>query len=91
MLFRSGAMRSSQNPHLVDFSGVITVSSDITPAPTVSPLNSGYKNEVKEIADSLNTVKKAIDIYNFDNFKQFTEIMTTFVKEGEPFTLGANK
>lgn len=87
----TGAMRSAQNPHLVDFNGVITVSNDITPAPTISPLNSNYKKEIREIADSLNTVKQVIDIFDFDDFKQFTEIMTMFIKEGKPFTLEVNE
>lgn len=87
----TGAMRSAQNPHLLDFSGVITVSNDVTPAPTVSPLNTNYKNEIVETSNLLNTVKRSIDIYDFESFKQFSEIMTMFIKEGEPFMLGMNE
>src|SRR5690606_15730250 len=34
----AGAMRNTQAPHIVDASGVVTVSHDVVPAPTLSPL-----------------------------------------------------
>jgi CRISPR-associated protein Cst2 len=46
----NGAMRSTQHPHLVDFRGVIGLSSQIVPAPTISPLNERYTEQLAEIA-----------------------------------------
>lgn len=82
-----GAMRNTQNPHLVDFSGAITVSKGMSPAPTVSPLNPNYLDEIKNITDSLNKIENIIDLYQFNNFGEFTDIMTNFIKEGKPYKL----
>ncbi len=49
-----GAMRNTQNPHIVDFIGVITLSSKSIPAPTVSPINDNYLDEVNSISENIN-------------------------------------
>src|SRR5436190_3036973 len=55
----NGAMRSSQLPHLVSLEGVITTSTDVLPAPMISPLYGGsdhlqYKEQLKDIVAALN-------------------------------------
>lgn len=83
----TGAMRNTQNPHLINFSGVITVSKGLMPAPTVSPLNLNYIDEVEKIAASLNKLEDTIEVYKFNNFAEFTKEMTKLINEGEPIEL----
>lgn len=86
-----GAMRNTQNPHLVDFSGVITVSKGVTPAPTVSPLNPNYKKQIEQITNSLNRLEKIIEIYEFNNYAEFTDLIAKLIEEGKPLRLEANE
>lgn len=50
----TGAHRNTQNPHIVDFEGVITTSNSSLPAPALSALNKGYENELSRLAAALN-------------------------------------
>ena len=49
----AGAMRSTQAPHIVGVSGVLTTSEDIVPAPTLSPLNDEYEEELARLCETL--------------------------------------
>ena len=51
-----GAMTSAQKPHITNFEGVISTSTSLTPAPTVSPINDGYLKEIEAIENNLNAV-----------------------------------
>ncbi len=44
-----GAMRNTQNPHIVNFEGVISTSSRTVPAPTVSAINPEYDEEIEKL------------------------------------------
>jgi len=82
----SGAMRSAQNPHLVNFEGVVSVSTQVLPAPTVSPLNDNYKNEIKRVADALNQIKPdAIERHEFDSLGGFAETMSQLANATTPY------
>jgi len=88
----NGAMRGTQHPHLVDFTGVLAVSSQVVPAPTLSPLYSpsddGYRNELESIASSLNQVRpQAISLHRFETLSEFTGIMTDLMQTSEPYRL----
>lgn len=53
----AGAMRSTQNPHIVDFKGVISISHDVVPAPCISPLKPDFSADVKQIAEAINSLR----------------------------------
>jgi CRISPR-associated protein Cst2 len=83
-----GAMRSTQNPHLVTFSGVIAVSTGATPAPTVSPLKSDYDKEIARITQALEPLRPGVvTLLNFTNLAEFADHMTTLIQNTEPYTL----
>ena len=72
-----GAMTSTQKPHITSFKGVISVSNKLTPAPTISALNSNYRTEIKTIAKNINKIEdNAIETKEFEGLGQLSEIMT---------------
>jgi CRISPR-associated protein Cst2 len=84
----NGAMRSTQHPHLVDFKGVVSLSSQLVPAPTLSPLNADYLEELERIAAGLNKVRpQAIELRPFNSLAEFTEVMTALIEMTGPYKL----
>ena len=85
----NGAMRNTQNPHLTDFKGVVTTSESSVPAPTVSPLNEGFVEQVKRIKTSLNKLtNEALEVEEFDSLADFTEVMVDKIVNTEPASFG---
>jgi len=85
----NGAMRGTQNPHIVDFKGVVTTSSDVVPAPTMSPINSGYGEQLQSIRQALEKVRPgAVTLSEFDSLAQFSEVMAELLETTAPYTLG---
>jgi CRISPR-associated protein Cst2 len=63
-----GAQRNTQNPHIVNCEGVVAVASTSLPAPTVSPLNDNYRQQIEESATVLNRIQSgAVNVRGFDN------------------------
>lgn len=88
----AGAMRSTQNPHLVNFAGVITISRDVVPAPSISPLKPDYVKDIERVANSLNTLRPdAVEVKTFTSLGEFAEIMAALTKEALPLTLSVTK
>lgn len=86
----NGAMRSTQNPHILGFEGAVTVSTQVVPAPTLSPLEDGYVDELKRVVAALNKVKNgAVTVHEFDSMGRFAEIMQGLIAETQPYTLFA--
>lgn len=84
----AGAMRSTQNPHLVDFAGVVTISHDVVPAPCISPLKPKFADDVRQIAAALNTVRpNAIEVKSFASLGEFAEIMAGLIQNAVPLAL----
>jgi len=84
----NGAMRSTQNPHIVDFRGVVAVSGDVIPAPTLSPINSGYREQLQGISEALERVRPgAIALHEFDSLAQFSTVLTELMETTAPYTL----
>lgn len=84
----NGAMRSAQAPHIVDFSGVVSTSSAPVPAPTISPLKDGYDQQVKDVAQTLNTLTPdALQVYSFGQMSEFAEIITDLIHTTTPYAL----
>lgn len=82
----NGAMRSAQLPHLVGAEGVVSYSTTVLPAPMISPLNSAYKQEINDIAASLNQFRPdAIVVRSFDSLSTFTDIMRDLIMNSVPF------
>jgi CRISPR-associated protein Cst2 len=72
----NGAMRATQNPHLTDFTGVITTSTSSVPAPTVSPLNPDFKEQVEGITENLNRfAANTLELHHFGSFSEFARRM----------------
>jgi CRISPR-associated protein Cst2 len=84
----AGAMRTAQNPHILDVSGVISVSSNVLPAPCISPLKDDFVADVQRVANSLNELHPgAIELFSFASLGEFAEQMSRLIREAEPFTL----
>jgi len=85
-----GAMRSTQSPHLLNFEGVIAISSGATPAPTVSPLKDGcYKTEIEAIRRNLDPIRPdVVKTAEFNSLAEFTEQMSGLIGgSSSPYTL----
>jgi len=77
-----GAMRNTQSPHIVDFSGVITLSNTTFPAPMLSALNPEYTSELKKITGTLNALhSEAITIKEFSSLSDFAAILGSIIQE----------
>ncbi|PRY39958.1 CRISPR-associated Csa2 family autoregulator [Spirosoma oryzae] len=83
-----GAMTSSQKPHITDFKGVVSVSSRSLPAPTISPLNDDYREQIDKISQELNKLEPdAIRTMRFENLGELAEILVE-IAGYEPYELG---
>lgn len=76
----NGAMRNTQNPHILNFEGVVSYSFSSCPAPTVSGLKNGYMEEIKNTTEMLNKINQnSIETKTFDSFAEFTNIFSTLI------------
>lgn len=71
----TGAHRNTQNPHIVQFQGVLASSTSTVPAPVVSALNSSYETELERIGAVLNRMHGAgtVRTERFESLAQFAE------------------
>lgn len=77
-----GAMRNTQNPHVVDFAGVITLSNSTFPAPMVSALNPSYHEEISRVADTFNILKDgSVSTITFTTLAEFAEALVKVIRE----------
>jgi CRISPR-associated protein Cst2 len=85
----NGAMRGTQNPHIVAFEGTVAVSSQVIPAPAISPLmGEDYSDELERIKTALETLRPgALSLYPFATLGEFTEIMTRLIQTTSPYKL----
>lgn len=88
----TGAMRNTQNPHIVNFEGVISYSSNSIPAPTVSALNDNYYKEIEGITISLNKIaNNSVTVEEFGSLKEFAEKFQGIINDTKPLKLKENK
>ncbi len=87
----NGAMRGTQNPHIVAFNGVITVSHGVLPAPTISPLSEGYQEQVRQVAQALDPQGELLKVYPFANIAEFAITMRRIIEETRPYRLFAGE
>lgn len=83
----SGAMRGTQNPHIVAFDGVITVSHAVLPAPTISPLGDSYADQVRQVAQALDGDGERLQVYPFANMAEFAKTMRQILENTRPYRL----
>jgi CRISPR-associated protein Cst2 len=84
----NGAMRSTQNPHIVDFQGAITTSSDVVPAPALSPIRDDYLGELERLAGALNSLRAgAIRVQPFESPSAFGAVMQQIIANTAPYRL----
>ena len=84
----NGAMRATQNPHIVDFKGVVAVSGGLVPAPTMSPINSGYRQQIAGVQEALDRLHPgAVSLRQFDSLAEFSEAMADLADATVPYTL----
>lgn len=85
----NGAMRNTQMPHLVTLDGVITVSHGVAPAPTISPLNDKYQEEILSVRDAINSVQgqDMVEVHSFNNLGDFASILQKLISETSPYTM----
>lgn len=83
-----GAMRATQNPHILGFSGVVTVTNGPVPAPTVSPLRADYTEQITRVVQALQPLHPGrIQVRPFADLAEFAALITNLVEEGEPYTM----
>jgi len=76
-----GAHRNTQHPHILDFRGVVSVSSGPAPAPTVSPLGADYVQQVKGVAEQLNrTWPETVRVHEFNSLVEFSKVMADLLE-----------
>jgi CRISPR-associated protein Cst2 len=83
----TGAHRNTQHPHILDFSGVVATSLSTLPSPVISGLNPDYREEIKNIATSLNrtTTSDPIKVTPFDGVAAFSNIMADIIEKVQPY------
>ncbi len=83
----NGAMRSAQAPHLVDFSGVVTYSTGVVPAPTISPLKDTYREEISSLISILDRMSAgAVYQKPFNSLGEFADVIHALM-QAKPYTL----
>ncbi len=88
----AGAMRSTQNPHILDFKGVISVSHDVVPAPCISPLKPDFSTDVKQIAEAINSLRpNAVEVKSFASLGEFAQLMAELTKSAKPLTIAISR
>lgn len=85
----AGAMRSTQNPHIYDFQGVVTASHNVLPAPLLSPLNDKYVDNIEQVARALDR-DSSLSVRRFTSMGEFAEIMRELIDTTRPYRLFAN-
>lgn len=77
-----GAMTSTQKPHITDFKGVLTYTTSLVPAPTVSAINDDYQKEIEKVSATLNKLENdSIHVKKFDSISALTEILVELAAE----------
>lgn len=84
----AGAMRNTQAPHIVDVAGVLTISQDVVPAPTLSPLKEGYDSELDALCQTMNNIRPgAVMAHPFQSMNGFAGLMSNLVADSTPYSL----
>ena len=81
----TGAMRNTQNPHIVDVIGTLTYSTGAAPAPMVSPLNPDFIDQTKDISASLNRIHDGrVHVEEYTSLSSLADVMQGILTECQP-------
>lgn len=81
----SGAMRNTQNPHIVDVTGTLTYSTGAAPAPMVSPLNPNFIDQTKDISASLNRIHDGrVHVEEYTSLSSLADVIQGILTECQP-------
>ena len=81
----TGAMRNTQNPHIVDVTGTLTYSTGAAPAPMVSPLNRNFVDQIKDISASLNRIHDGrVHVEEYGSLSGLADVMQGLLTECHP-------
>ena len=84
----NGAMRSAQLPHLVNTQGVVSYTTGVVPAPTVSPINPDFLAEIQQISAALNGLHAGRVQYRpFDSLASLADIIRELIETTVPYCL----
>jgi CRISPR-associated protein Cst2 len=73
---------------MTDFKGVVAISSRALPAPTVSPLNVNYRDQIDTISVELNKLEPdATETRRFESLGELTKILVDLASL-QPYELG---
>jgi len=82
----NGAMRGTQNPHIVGLEGAITVSRAPLPAPSVSGINQEFDAQLARICAALDSLHPGqLTLHSFDSLGGFAEVMTELIQTTTPY------
>lgn len=81
----NGAMRSTQLPHLVDLTGVVSYTNRVTPAPLVSPLQPDYREHTLITAQALGLQND--QVIAFDTIGDFATTLRRIITDAQPFRI----
>ncbi|MCB0097811.1 MAG: DevR family CRISPR-associated autoregulator [Caldilineaceae bacterium] len=86
----TGAMRNTQNPHIVDVTGAISWSTAPAPAPLISPLKSDFTAQTEKIAGALNRIHSGrVEVATFDSLSSLSEQIQNLLANGRPYSVTA--
>lgn len=86
----NGAMRNTQNPHIVAVKGVLSYSTDSAPAPLISPLSSTFVEQTEKIGSALNKIHAdRLVIQRFDSLADLADLLQKLIAECKPYTFSA--
>ncbi len=82
----TGAMRNTQNPHVVDVEGTLSYSTGPAPAPLVSPINHDFASQTQQIADALNGIHAGrIEVKQFKSLVELAQAIQSLLIDAEPY------
>lgn len=82
LLKPAGAQRNTQNPHIVNCEGVVAVSSTSLPAPTVSPLNDNYRDQIEQTKNVLNNItSNGVAVQQFGTLADGVSVLAKFAAD----------
>lgn len=87
-----GAQRSTQHPHITGAEGMITLSRNSMCAPTISPLNVDYREEIKRIVERLNRLASGsrssgngdpepLECHEFDSISKALDLICGIIED----------
>lgn len=81
----NGAMRNTQNPHIVDVTGAVSFTTGPAPAPLISPINGNFDVQMRSVADALNRIHSGrVQIENFTSLAGLADVLQGLMSDCQP-------